>query len=311
MTHVLPITITDHSGTVTFAGIQVGHWDILVQLFDEGGVEIYTGTGEAIVTKDATTTVTIRVEHNTGTLIINVEVPGLVLWSKLGSVTEVQNSEIGPDLAVQGGPSFDPCKFDNGVHSPNNETDYVYGDSSLVLVEKGCVEFYWKPPYGSDITGLENVSTFFHISPNEPMPGSAPNDSNQLLFMFIPVHSPDHFNFRWSYVTKVDNTQYTVHHLGLDPNAFATDEVIHLAVVWDKNKSIEGQYSLAVYQNGVLLGGTDEDIDVRSSWGFPYLGIAGKGKSDLASAWDGCKGPVDNIKIWNYPKTNFSDRFME
>jgi hypothetical protein len=75
LTEVLPISITNHAGTVMFSDIQVGTWQIQVQLFDAGGVEIYTGNGTALVTLATTTTVTIRVNHNTGHLQIIVNVP--------------------------------------------------------------------------------------------------------------------------------------------------------------------------------------------------------------------------------------------
>ncbi len=32
---------------------------------------------------------------------------------------------------------------------------------------------------------------------------------------------------------------------------------------------------------------------------------------DTTMGWDGVKGSMDNLKIWNYPKVDFSDRFME
>jgi hypothetical protein len=73
---VKPITITNNTGSVSFDSIQVGTWAIAVQLFDAAGVEIYTGTGSALVSPNATTTIRIQVVANTGTLVIIVEVPG-------------------------------------------------------------------------------------------------------------------------------------------------------------------------------------------------------------------------------------------
>jgi Domain of unknown function (DUF5050) len=75
-TFQLGVTIADHSGSVTFEGLQVGHWNILVQLYDSDLVEIYTGDGSAVVHTGQTTSVTIHVNHNTGNLEINVVVPG-------------------------------------------------------------------------------------------------------------------------------------------------------------------------------------------------------------------------------------------
>ncbi len=75
ITHVLPITISNHTGSVTSGKIQVGKWHILVELFDNKGAKIYEGQGEADIKKDQTTTVTIKVEELTGNLKIVVEVP--------------------------------------------------------------------------------------------------------------------------------------------------------------------------------------------------------------------------------------------
>jgi hypothetical protein len=72
---VLPITITNHTGSVTFPNIQVGHWSVSVALFDANGVEIYSGQGDAVVHKDQTTSLKVRVSPNTGNLEIIVDVP--------------------------------------------------------------------------------------------------------------------------------------------------------------------------------------------------------------------------------------------
>jgi len=75
LTLVQPVTLTDHTGTLTFSNVQVGTWAIAAQLFDASGVEIYSGSGTGNVVKSQTTTVTIKVNHNTGSLQIIIQVP--------------------------------------------------------------------------------------------------------------------------------------------------------------------------------------------------------------------------------------------
>jgi hypothetical protein len=70
------ITITNHSGTVSFNSIQVGTWQLQVHLFDGNGLEIYTGSGTAQVNQNVTTSVTVQSNQNTGNLQIIVKVPG-------------------------------------------------------------------------------------------------------------------------------------------------------------------------------------------------------------------------------------------
>jgi hypothetical protein len=137
LTQAQTITIIDHAGSVTFQNLQVGTWAIAVQLFDEAGAEIYSGSSEASVVKNQTTVAHIRVNHNTGRLIVVVEVPGernptptatpistqgLVLWNKLGSTDEALHSAYGPNLFIYDintgeGPDNNPGVYARGIAS--------------------------------------------------------------------------------------------------------------------------------------------------------------------------------------------------
>jgi len=83
ITQVQRIIISNHTGSVSFEGIQVGNWTIRVQLYDPNGTEIYSGEGTAVVHKNQTTTATIRVDHNTGNLQIVVEAPETAVMEKI------------------------------------------------------------------------------------------------------------------------------------------------------------------------------------------------------------------------------------
>jgi hypothetical protein len=87
LTQILPISITSHTGSVLFESIQVGTWTIIVQLFDKDGVEIYSGSGEAVVSVNTTTCVSIRVNHNTGDLEVVVELPDAVPGPVIAFIT--------------------------------------------------------------------------------------------------------------------------------------------------------------------------------------------------------------------------------
>ena len=288
LTHVLPITITDHSGTVTFAGIQVGHWDILVQLYDEGGAEIYTGTGEAIVTKDETTTVTIRVEHNTGTLIINVEVPGLILWNKLGSDAEVQNSEVGPDGIINGNVIFDEVQFNNGVM---NETySNISFDNCFFNGEKGCVEFWFKTSFdfiNGVIPGGRTPSWFYQ--------NGYEYNGNGAFKMITYIEGDLGTKIRIIVGTGENYTAV----LSLNNVSWSANEPHHFALTYDNNASFDGNKTLALYIDGQQVDSSSINWDTYDKGTAPF--ILGNALNTL----------IDNLKIWNYPKTNFSDRFVE
>lgn len=91
LTQTAPITITNHLGSLTFNDIQAGSWNINVHLYDNAGVEIYSGTGSAMVKKNQTEKVLIHVNHNTGSLDISVEVG--FKWAITAMGTETYNRQ--------------------------------------------------------------------------------------------------------------------------------------------------------------------------------------------------------------------------
>ncbi len=230
-------------------------------------------------------------------------VAGLLLWNKLGSDLEVQNSEVGIDLNIKGTPTYASCKFDNGIYFPSNETHNIDCDSSIVPLDKGCIEFWWKPTFNWDNVSPTNWSAFINISIHSPLKPAT--NTTILMFQYNPASSL--FGFYYYWVDSGDN--YIMKFITVPPLSFNANDIIHLAIAWDKDNNIEGQYSLAIYQNGTNIGGSTDTIAPQASWAGD-LDIVGNGVSEFGG-WDGCKGPMDNIKIWNYPKTNFSDRFTE
>jgi Tol biopolymer transport system component len=60
-----PVVINGQTGSVTFSGLPAGTWTISAHLFNHVGAEIYTGTGDAIVTKGQITEIFIPVNRKT------------------------------------------------------------------------------------------------------------------------------------------------------------------------------------------------------------------------------------------------------
>ena len=199
LTHVLPITITDHSGTVTFAGIQVGHWNILVQLFDADGVEIYTGTGEAIVTKDATTTVTIRVEHNTGTLIINVEVP-----ASYQIVFASDRLPTGSEIFTIDSNGNNLVRLTNMPNSPKHSANNFRGGNIFVFCDRNTSDFWEAWQMNLDGSNCHDVSQRWAERPRWSWDGSKIAAYHNSGTYNVFVINPDGSNF----VELTDNSHY-------------------------------------------------------------------------------------------------------
>jgi concanavalin A-like lectin/glucanase superfamily protein len=298
LSHVLPVTIADNTGTVAFDGIQVGHWNIQVQLFDGAGVEIYSGDGVAIVTKDTTTTVTIRVEHNTGNLEIIVEVPGLVLWNKLGSTDEVTNSMVGPNLTFSGDVSdqiiFESVQHDNGFRTESRWQGVEVPPEMLNPVQ-GCYEMWFKSQVTRPVA--------YQYGRLQWLDQSADGAGGTMQLVWDDgtpyggvVNQLD---------VKIGDTIF------FTPSQLTfTAEIgrhYHIALVWDVNGIDGTNDTVRVYMDGTLLGASTESYDPIAGNGIGNIGRI----QNKTPGWEDCFGKLtfDNLKIWNYAKTDFSDRF--
>jgi hypothetical protein len=295
ITQVLPITITGHTGTVAFNGIQVGHWNIQVQLFDDDGVEIYSGTGDAVVHKDQTTTVTIQVNHNTGNLVIQVKVPGLLLWNTLGSDSEVQNSQVGPSgqmVQIHGnvsgswlGPitdgytfAYESALYGNAIRL---DKDHMI-DFDLALEKSGCIEFWYKPDLGPVLEG------YFAKVLSTGMPW------NSVIDMEF-CNSPQIFSAGIDFSVKYLYSQWNL------------NQFYHLALVWDGDASEPGKMVRFFVDGQEISSGNQNVPDFNKVVSNTTLLLGGP----TFTRQNSFCGVIDNLKVWNYPKIDFSDRFNE
>ncbi|UCF06851.1 MAG: LamG domain-containing protein [bacterium] len=202
---------------------------------------------------------------------------GLILWNKLGSVTEVSNSEIGADGTIYGSPLFLAGKFDNGLYtSTNNWVEFMFPN---INHNNGCLECWVVPKSGWNI----GWRVLFH--------GITPSYAS--IFCFI-------YDGGLLWATNDSGSGYsTVVKWTAD---WTIDTPTHMAFVWDVNNSME---RAQLYRDGEKVGTLDKNL----SW-MPketsYISVGAH-----CTGVDPVNSVIDNIKIWNYPKTDFSDRFVE
>jgi len=227
-----------------------------------------------------------------------------VFWNKLGSIDEITNSDAGPAVEIFGTPIFESAQFDNGVYF-ETETEYLRTTSDILPLQKGCVEFWWRPHYD-----YNNQSKYYNCrfwGSSIGVPGPSP---------YGKIRPGGFYNYENSsfaiQILFTDNSgsNYVLKHAPAKP--FYANDLVHIAYVWDVDTRIEGQYSLAMYQDGELIGAWNDDIkpDIPLTCETPYLRICNF-DGNTTTGWDGVKGSMDNFKIYNYAKTDFSDRFYE
>jgi hypothetical protein len=234
------------------------------------------------------------------------EPDGLVLWNKLGSDEEVLNSTFGPDLEfytggsgpeVQGDREYVPGKFGNGVtlKGSYSNMDRIHnlvlnnlGD--VIDPEKGCIELWYYQTEGP-IAYSHGVYRLFD---------GAYGFSNGIAFQAIDdlgdKPTAIHFALRFGAATWRE--------IWYDIANIPNNEWVHLAASWDRNGIDGTSETMRLYVDGEKVAAITEN-----DWGNTVgerVDICGGNDHNIIG-----KFIMDNLKVWNYAKTDFSDRFDE
>lgn len=215
---------------------------------------------------------------------------GLVLWNKMGSVDEVENSETGPAGTILGDVNFDnDVRFGKGL-TPNtgNANSGVDFPTTVVDPDRGSVEmwtiFYTPPASGTHgVYGFVNVNHWSHNVMSFTW-----HNSGSILDMTLTFNG-------------------TGRNVSLGSFSPPLNTPVHIACVWDRG-GIEGSGDyMRLYVNGKVVAVNSTDND----WGADNS----TGDFRVAAPWDASfatdRYSVDNLKIWNFAKTDFGDRDSE
>ena len=200
------------------------------------------------------------------------------LWNNLQNNSG--KSIIGSNGVIYGTPFFNICRFNRGMYTINN-TDYIIYITTILQNSAGCVEFWFKPNFGP---GSADGARFFISNKEAYQTGFA---------FYLQIVGA---NTYWAY-------DYGGIEVSLIKNDYAVDELIHIGLVWDAAKGIDGSKSLSLRRNNIEIGNSTNNL------GTIVEDIC-LGK-DYTNNFMAANAVIDNIKIWNYAKTDFSDRFKE
>lgn len=276
---------------------------------------ITDANGKASATFTALVSGIVTVNATNGTVTGNVSVTataartpsGLVLWNKLGSDDEVLNSAYGPDLQFysDGGTGPDgianrkyvPGKFGNGVTIDIGDYCSMQRIHNMVLkslpsyinTEKGTIEVWYRQ---------KEFPVEYSHNPYRLFDGGYGLDGGMGFEVIAGHDCPDPSCFRFWLV--FGGTGRTV----LYANNLPDNQWIHVAAVWDRSGINGTLETMRLYIDGnKVASGTYND------WGTSvgnWVDIGGGNDQNIAD-----KFALDNLKIWNYAKTDFSDRFYD
>ena len=237
---------------------------------------------------------------------------GLILWSKLGSGHEVTHSRVGPDGVIVGDIEYLPCKHGNGFKPLPRTGDHNIPDNyieyrNLGLGPQGCIEFWYLPDWIDWHVGhVVHLFTF-------GVPGHG-------FTYLITMEFNDWQNRAGVAILDGFNAanRAGVHFYPYTIPDWSTEEPFHIAVTWDGTVP-DPMQRIKLFINGVETGtpwcagdptftNWPDDSELVLRLGTRLGDTQGDWERHN---WEGLDGIMDNIKIWSYPKTDFSDRFVE
>ena len=266
----------------------------------------------------------------------------LVLWNRFETEQDVLTSEVGPDVQLVNyiyqnweEAMIAPAQFGNGLfvnHDTgegwrNDGANFFAADISQTTLspERGTIEFWFKFRYDS--------STFNHayfFQSGASLAGHLPgywSDTcpyNEDMGLSAGWNGWDYgsygkrffFDLNWPGAEpgqRVSASAWTPDFSAAPGGAydFSDGTLMHFGFVWDASGIDGGPDTLRIYVNGSIAATSTETWPTEPAFD-PYLYVGSMSNCD---PWDtfynAVKGVTDNLVIWNYAKTDFSDRFDE
>jgi hypothetical protein len=231
----------------------------------------------------------------------------LILWNKLGSVDEVQHSAVGPNGHIVGTVLFEPSQHGNGFRSAPRTGDPNVPDNFVrfhlpKLGSQGTIEFWYHPNWMD--WGVGHVIDLIQYGVPEN-PGSV-----------VQALQFNDWQNRGSVWARDDSSSSKIaveyFYPSSDPQ-WSTAAPIHLAYTWDAS----ADKKVVFYINGEPSGSGYFDSNPDFLWPFVETRYLYVGSRMYSGDWyrhnwePNVDGIIDNIKVWDYAKTDFSDRFKD
>ena len=297
-------TTTDSSGEYSFSGLEQDVYKVFVDPAPENWEVVSTNPLLVTLVKGPDEKVLDFTEANFGLYALE----SLLLWNKLGSAQEVQNSEVGPNGIIVGDVEYVTCRHGSGMKPKVRSGDHDIPDnfidfSGLDLGNKGCLEFWYLPDWIDGSVG-HVVEIFWYGVAEDP------------LNLYLGTHFNDWQNIMG--MSARDSGQTTSVGNNVRPAnipGWSTTEPFHMAFTWDGTDPVITD-RLKFFVNGVRIIGTighsgEPTLDTWLPTAVLRLGNRLVSGDWDRHNWEGHVAAIDNVKVWNYPKTDFSDRFVE
>lgn len=230
---------------------------------------------------------------------------GLVLWNRLGSAGEVAGSAVGPGGTVLAG-GFVPGVFGNAMEVSVQGTPGATFPVGVLPGAEGCAEFWARVAANSP-----SIPNGGCVRPVGVMPADGSSCSDMIHFNSNDGSANGGLCLRLANFGSAGTGRYGSWAWADIAGGGSIGEWHHYALVWSTGaiQGVPAGRHMAAYVDGALNTGSwtgaaanPQPLGHSPDMRMALLYLTGNAASRAA---------VDNLKIWDHAKTDFSDRFTE
>ena len=234
--------------------------------------------------------------------------PPPIFWNKMENNLV---SEIGGDLSLYGTASYLPAKFNNGYFEGNNLSyTYLPSINNYLNGYEWTIEFWIKCNVNNVIAGVSQVVSTAHLIST----GVINSGSGAAPYLTIQQTNNTTNKLRVTYSPNSTTPTEQCYIRGANPT-IALGDLVFFALTYDTTASVNNNLKLyyynetsgesAIYTENLSSTGTKLPANYTSSHVLGNQRVIG-----LSTAYR--PGVIiDNLKIFDYAKTDFSDRFIQ
>ena len=222
--------------------------------------------------------------------IADVIVPP-VIHNKLGSLSEVQNSVIGADGSTTGTVTYSSGQHGNSAYTGTLRSNrIIFNDGNDILIDNDVFtrELWMKPTFACTNGNAGATYLISGTTDDGTVSGSTRDDIVFSTASYLYINNQQIFL----------NTGFT----------FLANVWQHFAFVKDVNGIDGGSDTFRVYINNVLVWSTTVAITQTNNTIKSF--VLGS-YDEVTGTSAGAQTYFDNVKVYDYAKTDFSDRFDE
>jgi len=330
--------IATNNGNGTFNYNPNGKFDYLKVGEQATDHFLYTVSDDKGGADTATITIAISGVNDAPKIDGNIS-SGLVLWNRFETkdviVPDVLLSEVGPDIHLRNylidkwtEAKIIPDKFGNGLYVNNDITNgwdttgaNFFGTSleeMSLTSQQGTIEYWFTFKYDSS---THDHAYFFHNATTLTghFPGNSIDQNRNTNVALAAGWSGWSSNGKRFFLSMDDASDsqpavsITTPRFSAAPGGslgFVDGTTYHFAFAWDSSGIDSSSDTMRIYVDGVNVASGSAALPAGVFDPYLYVGTAPNSGS-LSTFYDAVKGVSDNLKIWNYAKTDYSDRFAE